>query len=237
MMNKQPLLLLIETATEVCSVALSRGTEIIGIKENAEGLSHAKSLLPFIDTVLGDNNLTAKDLDGVVVSAGPGSYTGLRIGASTAKGIAYTAGIPLISVGTLFGIAASCLGQPDAAGQGSTLIAPMIDARRMEVFTAVFDGGLSTVEEVSAKIIDENSFHNYLEERIVMFCGNGMPKCRDILSKHPNARFVEERVSAKNLLIPALSKWENGDFEDTAYFEPFYLKEYVAGKPVVKGLS
>ena len=231
-----PTILHIETATDVCSVALSRGEEIIGLKEEAGGNNHAKNLLPFVEEALRQGGCTVKDLDGVAVSVGPGSYTGLRIGVSTAKGIAYTAGIPVMAIGTLESIAqgAKILWAETSAEQPQ--IIPMIDARRMEVFTARYDFAMNALEEVTAKIIDENTFAELLATQPLLFCGNGMPKCRELLSAYTNAHFLDVPVSAKNLLLPALKKWQNHDFEDVAYFEPFYLKEYVAAKPVVKGL-
>ncbi len=231
-----PTILHIETATDVCSVALSRGAEVIGLKEEAGGNNHAKHLLPFVEEALKQGGCTVKDLDGVAVSVGPGSYTGLRIGVSTAKGIAYTAGIPVMAIGTLEGIAqgakASWTGSDDVQPQ----IVPMIDARRMEVFTSRYDFAMNMMEEVSSKIVDENTFAELLATQTVVFCGNGMPKCRELLSASPNARFVDAPVSARYLLPAALKKWKEQAFEDVAYFEPFYLKEYVAAKPVVKGL-
>ena len=231
-----PTILHIETATDVCSVALSRGAEVIGLKEEAGGNNHAKHLLPFVEEALKQGGCTVKDLDGVAVSVGPGSYTGLRIGVSTAKGIAYTAGIPVMAIRTLEGIAqgakASWTGSDDVQPQ----IVPMIDARRMEVFTTRYDFGMNMMEDVASKIVDESTFAELLASQPLLFCGNGMPKCREILSVYPNAHFLDAPVSAKNLLLPALQKWQNHDFEDVAYFEPFYLKEYVAAKPVVKGL-
>ena len=231
-----PTILHIETATDVCSVALSRGEEIIGLKEEAGGNNHAKNLLPFVEEALKQGDCTVKDLDGVAVSVGPGSYTGLRIGVSTAKGIAYTAGIPVMAIGTLDSIAqgAKTLWAETSAEQPQ--IIPMIDARRMEVFTARYDFAMNALEEVTAKIVDESTFAELLATRPLLFCGNGMPKCRELLSASSNAHFLDAPVSAKNLLLPALKKWQNHDFEDVAYFEPFYLKEYVAAKPVVKGL-
>ncbi|MBR4637926.1 MAG: tRNA (adenosine(37)-N6)-threonylcarbamoyltransferase complex dimerization subunit type 1 TsaB [Bacteroidales bacterium] len=231
-----PTILHIETATDVCSVALSRGAEVIGLKEEAGGNNHARHLLPFVEEALKQGGCTVKDLDGVAVSVGPGSYTGLRIGVSTAKGIAYTAGIPVMAIGTLEGIAqgakASWTGSDDVQPQ----IVPMIDARRMEVFTSRYDFAMNMMEEVSSKIVDENTFAELLATQTVVFCGNGMPKCRELLSASPNARFVDAPVSARYLLPAALKKWKEQAFEDVAYFEPFYLKEYVAAKPVVKGL-
>ncbi len=231
-----PTILYIETATDVCSVALSRGAEVIGLKEEAGGNNHAKHLLPFVDEVLKQGGCTVSDLNGVAVSVGPGSYTGLRIGVSTAKGIAYTAGIPVMAVGTLESIAQGARESWTDASTEPLQIVPMLDARRMEVFTTRYSFDMQSLEEVSAKIVDENTFAELLSEHKVLFCGNGMPKCREILSANPNAFFAEVPVSAKNMLPAALRKWQNSDFENVAYFEPFYLKEYVAAKPVVKGL-
>ena len=231
-----PTILYIETATDVCSVALSRGAEVIGLKEEAGGNNHAKHLLPFVDEVLKQGGCTVSDLNGVAVSVGPGSYTGLRIGVSTAKGIAYTAGIPVMAVGTLESIAQGARESWTDASAEPLQIVPMLDARRMEVFTTRYSFDMQSLEEVSAKIVDENTFAELLSEHKVLFCGNGMPKCREILSANSNAFFAEVPVSAKNMLPAALRKWQNSDFENVAYFEPFYLKEYVAAKPVVKGL-
>ncbi len=232
----KPIILYIETATDVCSVALSKGPEIIGLKEEAGGNNHAKNLLPFIDEVLKQGGCKTADLQGVAVSIGPGSYTGLRIGVSTAKGIAYTAGIPVMAIGTLEGIAQGAKALWTKSSDEQPQIVPMIDARRMEVFTTRFTYDMQPLEEVSAKIIDENTFAELLSKEKVLFCGNGMPKCRELLSTFPNAHFLDVHVSAQNLLLAALKKWQLQEFENVAYFEPFYLKEYVAAKPVVKGL-
>ncbi|MBR3466050.1 MAG: tRNA (adenosine(37)-N6)-threonylcarbamoyltransferase complex dimerization subunit type 1 TsaB [Bacteroidales bacterium] len=231
-----PTILHIETATDVCSVALSRGAEVIGLKEEAGGNNHAKHLLPFVEEALMQGGCTVKDLNSVAVSVGPGSYTGLRIGVSTAKGIAYTAGIPVMAIGTLEGIAQGAKALWTGSDDVQPQIVPMIDARRMEVFTARYDFAMNMMEEVSSKIVDENTFAELLASQTVVFCGNGMPKCRELLSASPNARFVDAPVSARYLLPAALKKWKEQAFEDVAYFEPFYLKEYVAAKPVVKGL-
>ena len=235
-MEQTPILLHIETATDVCSVALSRGAELIGLKEEAGGNNHAKNLLPFVEEALKQGGCAIGDLDGVAVSIGPGSYTGLRIGVSTAKGIAYTAGIPVMAVSTLEGIAQGAKQLWAETASEPVQIVPMIDARRMEVFTTRYDFEMNPLEEVSSKIVEENTFAELLSEQKVLFCGNGMPKCRDLLSASPNAHFLDTPVSAKNLLPAALRKWQKQEFEDVAYFEPFYLKEYVAAKPVVKGL-
>ena len=235
-MKQTPILLHIETATDVCSVALSRGTEIIGLKEEAGGNNHAKNLLPFVDDVLKQSGVSMSEINGVAVSIGPGSYTGLRIGVSTAKGIAYTACIPVMAISTLESIAQGAKALWSETSTESVQIVPMIDARRMEVFTTRFDYDMQPLEEVSSKIVDENTFAELLSGQKVLFCGNGMPKCRELLSAFPNACFMDAPISAKNMLPTALKKWQNDDFENVAYFEPFYLKEYVAAKPVVKGL-
>lgn len=229
----EPILLHIETATDVCSVALTQGAKVLSVCESADGNSHSKNLLPFIDQVLRENGKTSADLQGIVVSIGPGSYTGLRIGVSTAKGMAYSLGIPVITVSTLESIAQGAKLQ---AGTCNCDIVPMIDARRMEVFAARYDSNMNLLDEVAAVIVDENAYSDLLQKKEVLFCGNGMPKCKELLSQFPNARFADFTLSAQYMLPAALKKWETKDFADTAYFEPFYLKEYVAGKPNVKGL-
>ena len=234
MMN--PTILYIETATDVCSVALSKGSEIIGLKEEAGGNNHAKHLLPFVDEVLKQAGVSMTEINGVAVSIGPGSYTGLRIGVSTAKGIAYTAGIPVMAVSTLESIAQGAKTLWSGTSTETMQIIPMIDARRMEVFTTRYDFDMRSLEEISSKIVDENTFAELLSKEKVLFCGNGMPKCKEILSAFLNAKFMDAPISAKNMLPAALRKWQKQEFEDVAYFEPFYLKEYVAAKPVVKGL-
>ncbi len=234
MMN--PIILYIETATDVCSVALSKGAKIIGLKEEAGGNNHAKHLLPFVDEVLKQAGISMTEINGVAVSIGPGSYTGLRIGVSTAKGIAYTAGVPVMAVSTLESIAQGAKQFWQESSSEQPQIVPMIDARRMEVFTTHYDFAMNPLEEVSSKIVDETTFAKLLSEKPVVFCGNGMPKCREILAQSSNAHFIDCPISAKNMLPAALQKWEKQEFENVAYFEPFYLKEYVAAKPVVKGL-
>ena len=180
MMN--PTILYIETATDVCSVALSKGSEIIGLKEEAGGNNHAKHLLPFVDEVLKQAGVSMTEINGVAVSIGPGSYTGLRIGVSTAKGIAYTADIPVMAVSTLESIAQGAKMLWSGTSTETMQIIPMIDARRMEVFTTRYDFDMNPLEEVASKIIDETTFAELLSKEKVLFCGNGMPKCRELLS-------------------------------------------------------
>ena len=175
-MKDNPLLLHIETATEICSVALSEGDKIVSVCDNSDGNSHSKNLLPFIDKIMKEANRELKELDGVVVSIGPGSYTGLRIGVSTAKGIAYSLQIPVITVGTLEGIANGCRSQ--IADLSSLQIVPMIDARRMEVFAARYDADMNLIDDVAAVIVEEDSYaellfqskHNHHKHRLLQCC-------------------------------------------------------------------
>jgi len=228
-----PTLLFLETATEVCSVALSKGVEIVSSICSNKGNSHTENLFPFVEEVLEDGKCGISEINGVVLSIGPGSYTGLRIGASAAKGICYALNIPLIGVSTLQSIVFGAKHQHN--DELNILYCPMIDARRMEVFTAMFDKKGKPITEVESKIIDEDSFASELKNHILYFCGNGMQKCKSVL-KYPNARFIDVQITAQNMLLPALVKYENKQFEDVAYFEPFYLKEYTAKKSSVKGL-
>ena len=223
-------LLLIESATNICSVALSREGKIISIRENGEGNRHAELLTVFIEEVMKEGGCTFAQLDAVAVSMGPGSYTGLRIGVSAAKGICYAVEKPLIAVGTLEAMA---YGMIKEAKPGDFLI-PMIDARRMEVYTAIYDHEGKTLKAVSPIILDENfviqisNLHPPVSN--LLFSGDGMPKAKELLSKIPNAVFTESgNCSAKNLMIPAEKKFLEKDFEDVAYFEPFYLKTFHPG--------
>lgn len=232
-MGKKPLILHLETATEICSVSLSSGTELIAKEEIDNGFSHAEHLLPLAHKVLETGGFKAENLDAIALSEGPGSYTGLRIGASTAKGLCYALEIPLIAVSTLESIARGAKKEnPDS----NALLCPMIDARRMEVFTTLYSADLEQKEEVSAVVVDENSFREILERETVIFCGNGMPKCQELLQQFPNAQFCFAPLSSCNMIAPALQKFEQKDFVDVAYFEPFYLKNYIAKKSTVKGL-
>jgi len=228
-----PTLLHLETATEICSVALSKGNEIIASVCLEKGNSHTEHLFPFIEQVLAESHCKISELNGVVLSIGPGSYTGLRIGASAAKGICYALNIPLIGISTLQSIVFGAISKQKE--EQKVLYCPLIDARRMEVFTALFDENGTTITEVEAQIVDEHFLASELEKHIIYFCGNGMTKCVPFL-QHKNARFIEATLNASNMLLPALAKYENTQFEDVAYFEPFYLKEYLAKKSVVKGL-
>lgn len=220
------LLLLLESSASVCSVALSRDGEIIALRENTDGNKHAELLSVFCDEVMQKTGCTPSDLDAVAVSGGPGSYTGLRIGASTAKGYCYALNIPLIAVPTLEAMAWGIKQQAGA----DDLLCPMIDARRMEVYTAVFDYDLNNVAPVVPHVLEEKSYHTFLDQKTVWFSGDGMPKAKELLSQHPNAKFTEAGMqSAKNLAALAESKFLKQQFEDLAYYVPFYLKNFQPG--------
>lgn len=219
----------IETSTEVCSVAVSQDGACIYSKEDFEGPSHAVVLGVYVDEALSFIDSHAIPLDAVAVSCGPGSYTGLRIGVSMAKGISYALDIPLLGIPTLEVMSVPVLlykELPDNA-----LLCPMIDARRMEVYAAVYDRALKARRPISADIIDENSYAEFLTEHPVYFFGNGAAKCREKLT-HPNAHFIDGIHPLAKWMFPLAEKaMAKKEFKDVAYFEPFYLKEFVASKP------
>ena len=230
------LILNLDTSKQICSVALAQDGELIAQKESHEEKSHASLLSVFIRDILTEKSIGVSDLDAVAVSKGPGSYTGLRIGVSTAKGLAYASGIPLISVDTLSALATGAsnsnqLEREPTALDGPILLCPMIDARRMEVFTATFHPSGEVVEAISAKIIEEDSYQGLLEHYHIVFFGNGSGKCREIIT-HPNAIFLDGIETSAIYMIPlAEAAWQQKSFEDVAYFEPFYLKDFVATIP------
>jgi tRNA threonylcarbamoyladenosine biosynthesis protein TsaB len=230
------LILNLDTSTRICSVALARDGELIAWKESHEGKSHASLLSVFIKQLFEENSKDISDLDAVAVSKGPGSYTGLRIGVSTAKGLAYAAGIPLISVDTLAALANGVLPghhfeKEDYTIDDTSLLSPMIDARRMEVYTAIFLPSGEMIQPVSAMIINEDSYKHIPEQSHLVFFGDGAAKCRNII-QHPNAHFLPGvETSAKFMVTLAASAWQEKRFEDLAYFEPFYLKDFVATIP------
>ena len=227
-------ILLIETATQICSVALAADGTIAARRDSDIPNAHSTRLSVFIDELLKECSLTPLDLDAVCVSAGPGSYTGLRIGVSTAKGFCYALGIPLISVPTLRSMADLYYQHhPDYEG----LVCPMIDARRMECYTMIVNSDRQILRDTSADVIEAGCFDEYLDKSEVMFIGDGAEKTREILGVHSNARYDSNfRLSAEGMLKRAEAKLSNGQTEDVAYFEPFYLKDYVAKKSVVHGL-
>ena len=215
-------IILIETSTALCSVALAEDGVITAYKESSAPKAHASLTAVFIDEMLAEKGLTVSDCDAVCVSMGPGSYTGLRVGVSTAKGLCFGSGKPLLAVGTLDTLVAQAV---DDASSYKYII-PMVDARRMEVYTAVFENGIQ-VTETAPMIIEENSFTEQLEQGPVLFIGDGAGKCADVI-KHPNASFAQCWPKASSMLEPAMKAYKEKRFEDVAYFEPFYLKEFVA---------
>ncbi|HAH56848.1 MAG TPA: tRNA (adenosine(37)-N6)-threonylcarbamoyltransferase complex dimerization subunit type 1 TsaB [Bacteroidales bacterium] len=229
-------LLCLETATAVCSVALVRDGSVTGLRETQITNSHAALVAVFIDELIRDHLSGVKDIDGVVVSSGPGSYTGLRIGVSTAKGLCYALDIPLLSVGTTLSMAWGMKSVFNGASDLPFIYAPMIDARRMEVYTALYNHRLEVVQPVSAQIIQPDMFDGLIEKHLIILAGDGAQKCKAVFN-HPNLRFIDDFTnSAAHLASIATAKFEQQHFEDTANFEPFYLKDFIAGKPKVKGL-
>ena len=220
----------IDTSTDVCSVAVSRDGECLLNKEDHCGPNHAVRLGSFIDEALSYIDTRSIPLDAVAVSCGPGSYTGLRIGVSMAKGICYGRGAKLLAVPTLELMAVPVLLGHDELDD-DTLLCPMLDARRMEVYAGVYDRALREVRGVQADVVDGDTYKEYLERGTVCFFGNGACKCFDIIN-HPNARLIKGvEPLAKNMMPLAEKRMAEGRFEDVAYFVPFYLKDFVAKTP------
>ncbi|MDB4402096.1 tRNA (adenosine(37)-N6)-threonylcarbamoyltransferase complex dimerization subunit type 1 TsaB [Algibacter sp.] len=215
----------IETATTNCSVSLSKEGKTIVLKEdNDKSYSHAERLHVYIDEVLKEANINSNKLDAISVSKGPGSYTGLRIGVSAAKGLCFALDKPLISIPTLDALA-------HQVKMDDGIIVSMLDARRMEVYSAIYDSNYNEIRETQAQILDETSFNDYLEQGKVYFIGNGVEKTKTLIN-HTNAIFIEDKLpSANNMSLLADTKYKKNDTEDIAYFEPYYLKDFVALKP------
>ena len=241
-------ILLIETSTALCSVALAQDGTITSYRESSAPKAHASLTAVFIQEMLAERDLSLADCDAVCVSKGPGSYTGLRVGVSTAKGLCFGSGKPLLAVGTLDTLVAqanSVISSEVEKSKPFRYIIPMIDARRMEVYTAVFEPTVMSssptvmsseaetsatymqITETSPMIIDETSFAEHLEQGPCLFIGDGAGKCADVI-KHPNAQFCQCWPKASAMLEPAMKAYKEKRFEDVAYFEPFYLKEFVA---------
>ncbi|CAN5463712.1 tRNA (adenosine(37)-N6)-threonylcarbamoyltransferase complex dimerization subunit type 1 TsaB [soil metagenome] len=230
------LILNLETATTVCSVSLARDGKLIALKEINGDYSHAENLTVFVEAVCKQASVSLADVDAIAVSKGPGSYTGLRIGVSTAKGLCYSLDKPLIAVDTLqyMAIAQKLIVNVTLSGvEGpqSSFFCPMIDARRMEVYCALYDSQGNQIKETAAEIIDENSFADLLSKHTIYFFGDGSAKCKETFSNNSNAVFIDDVVpSAKNMITFSEQAYNSKQFEDVAYFEPFYLKDFVAGK-------
>ncbi len=230
-------LILIETSTELCSTAIASEGKIISHRESDTPRSHASLTAVFIDEMLKETGMAVKDCSAVCVSMGPGSYTGLRVGVSTAKGLCFGAGIPLLAIGTLDTLVWQAIGSghadESAAGHSFLLpedcryIVPMIDARRMEVYTALFSPDGRQISETEARIIDQDSFDMQLGDGPVLFIGDAADKCSKVI-RHRNAHFVQCCPEATAMLIPATMEYKEKRFKDVAYFEPFYLKNFIA---------
>lgn len=222
-----PLILNIETSTTLCSVSLAKEGKVIACKEMNEGFTHAENLHVFVEEVLAKANKTVKDLNAIAVGSGPGSYTGLRIGVSAAKGLAYALNIPLIGVNTLQTMAAMAIKENPT----DILFCPMLDARRMEVYTAVYDKNLNAIKKTSAQIVSEDGLDFFRTGKAICFFGDGMPKCKVILKNIPSSHFSENIVpSAEGLAQLSYKKYQKQQFENVAYFEPFYLKDFLINK-------
>lgn len=226
-MNSNNTILHIETATRVCSCSLSTDGELVFNRESYADQTHATLLGVFTEEAIKFARHNNLNIHAIAVSSGPGSYTGLRIGVSEAKGLAYGLGAKLIGIPTLKILASMVSSLVDA----NTLFCPMIDARRMEVYTSVFDQSLNVIEPTTAKIIDEESFMKLLPHHKIAFFGDGAFKCKDLIT-HPNAIFIPDiHPLASGMIYLSLEAYKKSHFEDVAYFEPFYLKDFVATKP------
>lgn len=224
----------LESSTEVCSVALSKNGELCDLIENADGMNHARLMGVYIEEIIKRNGLSFDMLSAVAVSMGPGSYTGLRIGVSLAKGLCYANNIPLIAVSPLQSMSSFIIDNKsrwDLPDSGGMVFCPMIDARRMEVYMALYDNNNQELEGVSTKIVNENSFQELLDQQTVVFFGNGSDKLSQLII-HKNALFIPNiKTSAQFMCSLANRAFENNQFVDLAYFEPFYLKDFIAGVP------
>ncbi len=218
-------IILIETSTALCSTALLEDGAVTAVRESSEPRMHASMTAPFVKEMLDERGLRVKDCDAVCLSMGPGSYTGLRVGSSTAKGLCFGAGIPLLAAGTLDILAAQAI--EEGLPAGCRHIVPMIDARRMEVYTAVYSPDGTRLTEVEPRIVGPDSYRDLLAEGPVLFIGDGVLKCREVLGS-PDAVLRQECPRAQSMKAPAMRLFAAGARVDTAYFEPFYLKDFIA---------
>ena len=230
------LILNIETATKICSVALAKDRMVIASKETSEGNSHSTLLAPFIKEIMDNSDYSFNDLDGIAVSMGPGSYTGLRIGVSTAKGLCFGLDIPLIAVSTLEAMTVQAVKQYPSLDK-HMLLSPMIDARRMEAYSQFFNTDLKPLNKISAIVVDEETYKTELTKQPILFFGDGALKCEPIINNSKAIFFEGGLPSAEGMASVAERQFNNQDFADVAYFEPFYLKEFVAAISRVKGLK
>ena len=236
------MILCLETATPSCSVALIHNGEVLACEEDPKGQNHSEKITLFIDSVMKKAGIAYSDLDAVAVSMGPGSYTGLRIGVSTAKGLCYAASKPLIAVETLHAMAyggSSVISSEveKSSVNGNIILVPAIDARRMEVYAAIFDEDVNKIKDTEAVIIDGNSFADLKKDHHLYLFGDGADKCAELFANDDKITVIKDfYCSARYMNTIAQQKLNNKDFVDVAYFEPFYLKDFVPGTPTVKGL-
>ncbi|MCR5040004.1 MAG: tRNA (adenosine(37)-N6)-threonylcarbamoyltransferase complex dimerization subunit type 1 TsaB [Bacteroidales bacterium] len=231
------MILCLETSTSVCSVALNESCCTLALRESEKQNAHSEKITTFIKEVMDTAGIDYPQLDAVAVSKGPGSYTGLRIGVSTAKGICYAADLPLMAVDTLEAMAYGMKEKLGSQISKNDLLIPMIDARRMEVYAAVFDANLNKIEDTAALIIDENSFADLRKEHHIWLFGDGAPKLIQLFENQHNISIIDGFKPSAAFMRPLAERaLLNKDFVDVAYFEPFYLKDFIAGKPHVKGL-
>ena len=245
------MILCLETSTAVCSVALVDNSNVIALRESLDGQNHAEKITIFIDEVMKEANISYNELEAIAVSKGPGSYTGLRIGVSTAKGLCYAMEKPLIAIDTLAAMTEGFLDNNfdnntnimssslslSSSLSSSSIFCPMIDARRMEVYSAFFTGDMKKISETEALIIDESSFSDLKLNHHLYLFGDGADKLVSLFENEENITVIEKfHCSAAYMARLAEEAFKNNDFVDTAYFEPFYLKDFVPGIPKVKGL-
>ncbi len=231
------MILCLETATPVCSVALNESCCTIALRETEGQNAHSEKITIFIREVMEVAKIDYSQLDAVAVSKGPGSYTGLRIGVSTAKGICYAADLPLMAIDTLEAMAYGIKVKLGSQIGENDLLIPMIDARRMEVYAAIFDANLDKINDTAALVINENSFEDLRKDHHLWLFGDGAPKLKKIFENQPNISIIDGfKPSAAYMLPLADRALKEKDYVDVAYFEPFYLKDFIAGKPHVKGL-
>ena len=231
------MILCLETATPVCSVALNESCCTIAMRETEGQNAHSEKITNFIQEVMEVAKIDYSQLDAVAVSKGPGSYMGLRIGVSTAKGICYAADLPLMAIDTLEAMAYGMKSKLGSQIAENDILIPMIDARRMEVYAAIFDANLNKIQDTAALVIDENSFEELRKDRRLWLFGDGAPKLNKVFESQHNINIIEGFKPSAAYMLPLADKaLRKRDFVDVAYFEPFYLKDFIAGKPHVKGL-
>ena len=231
------MILCLETATPICSVALNESCCTIALRETEGQNAHSEKITNFIREVMETAGIDYPQLDAVAVSQGPGSYTGLRIGVSTAKGICYAADLPLMAIDTLEAMAHGMKAKLGSQITENDLLIPMIDARRMEVYASVFDANLRRIEDTAALVIDENSFADLRKEHRLWLFGDGAPKLKQVFENQDNINIIDGFKPSAAYMLPLADKMlRERNFVDVAYFEPFYLKDFIAGKPHVKGL-